>query len=335
VRRFAFATGLAVFFVGSLSACGTTSGGSGSLVVYSGQHPELTNALVSAFEKQTGINVSVRSGDSIVLAQQLIQQGNSPQADVFLGENSPELTLLQEKGLLAKLDASTLGRVPAVDSSSLGDWVAMAARVSSLVYNKGMIQGSALPPSILDLASSQWKGKVGMAPSDSDFVPWIAAITADKGEAAAKSWLQGLKNNATVYTDFEAVTAAVDRGDVAVGLINQYYWYRLQLEIGSNNVHSAVNYFSDYGTFENLAGAAVMRSAAHSDSAKKFVSFLVSDAGQKILAGGNDFEYPLVAGVPSNPSLPALDAINPTLLSPSVLGDDQSAASLLQSAGLV
>jgi iron(III) transport system substrate-binding protein len=334
VKRAAVAGGLAVVFASALNACGGT-GGSDTLTVYSGQHPQLTNALVSAFEKQTGITVSVRSADSIVLAQELIQQGNSPQADVFLGENSPELTLLQEKGLLAKLDGATLASVPAGDSSSAGDWVGMAARVSALAYNKQMIQPAALPSSILDLASPQWKGKIGIAPSDSDFVPWIAAITVDKGQAAAQRWLQGLKDNATVYTDFEAVTAAVDRGDISVGLINQYYWYRLQLEVGAGNTHSAVDYFSDYGTFENLAGAAVLRSASHADNARKFVSFAVSKQGQTILAGSNDFEYPLASGVSANQALPPLDTIKPTLLSPSLLGDDQSAARLLQSVGLV
>jgi iron(III) transport system substrate-binding protein len=305
------------------------------LVIYSGQHPQLTNALVSAFEKQTGINVSVRSDDSIVLAQELIQQGGSPQADVYLAENSPELNLLQEKNLLAKLDTSTLDQVPAGDSSANGSWVAMAVRVSCLVYNKQLIQPDALPSSILDLASPQWKGKVGIAPADSDFVPWVAAVTADKGQATARSWLQGLKNNATIYSDFEAVTAAVDRGDIAVGVINQYYWYRLQLEVSNGNVHSAVHYFSDFGTFENLAGAAVTRSAAHSGNAQKFVAFAVSDQGQKILAGSDDFEYPLRSGVAPNPALPPLASINPTLLSPSALGDDQAAAALLQSVGLV
>jgi iron(III) transport system substrate-binding protein len=315
-----------------LGGCGSPSQG---LVIYSGQHPQLTNALVSAFEKQTGINVSVRSDDSIVLAQELIQQGGAPQADVYLAENSPELGLLQEKGLLAKVDTATLDQMPAQYSSASGSWVAVAARVSCLVYNNRLIQPGELPASILDLASPQWKGKVAIAPSDSDFVPWVAAVTAAKGEAATRNWLQGLKNNATIYTDFEAVTAAVDRGDVAVGVINQYYWYRLRLEVGAGNMHSSLQYFPGFGTFENVAGAAVVRSAAHAANAQKFVAFVTGDQGQKILADGDDFEYPLRPGVAPNPVLPPLGSIRPAFLNPAALGDDQAAAALLRSVGLV
>ena len=50
----------------SAAACGAGSGGdapANGLILYSGQHEQTTQALVSAFEKQTGIKVTVRNGD--------------------------------------------------------------------------------------------------------------------------------------------------------------------------------------------------------------------------------------------------------------------------------
>ena len=47
----------------------------------------------------------MRTNDGIVLADQLLQEGSSSPADVYLTENSPELVTLDEHGLLAKLDA--------------------------------------------------------------------------------------------------------------------------------------------------------------------------------------------------------------------------------------
>ena len=50
----------------SVAACGASSGGdapANGLVLYNGQHEQTTQALVSAFEKQTGIQVTVRNGD--------------------------------------------------------------------------------------------------------------------------------------------------------------------------------------------------------------------------------------------------------------------------------
>ena len=54
------------------------------ITVYSGQHPETVAALVSAFEKQTGINVAVRSDDEGVLAAQIVQEGKHSPADIFI-----------------------------------------------------------------------------------------------------------------------------------------------------------------------------------------------------------------------------------------------------------
>jgi iron(III) transport system substrate-binding protein len=54
-----------------LAGCGGHSGP--SIVLYNGQHPELTSALVAAFEKATGITVEIRANDSVVLADQLLQ----------------------------------------------------------------------------------------------------------------------------------------------------------------------------------------------------------------------------------------------------------------------
>src|SRR5579859_4816228 len=103
-----------------LAACGgasadTTSGsaaGGTTITLYSGQHPQLTQAIVAAFEKQTGIQVKVRSDDGIVLADQILQEGSHSPADVYLTENSPELMLLSQHKLLTTLPASITGQIP-------------------------------------------------------------------------------------------------------------------------------------------------------------------------------------------------------------------------------
>jgi iron(III) transport system substrate-binding protein len=317
-----------------LAGCGGSKGK--SIVVYNGQHPELTQALVSAFEKQTGIKVNMRTNDSVVLADQLLSEGSHTPADVFISENSPEMMMLEQHGFLAKLDASTLAEIPAKDDSPTGQWVGMALRVSSLVYDPALLPASKLPKSVLDLAQPQWKGKIAIAPTDSDFPPLVGAVIAKDGNAAAATWLAGLKRNGELYQDDEAVVAAVNRGDVATGIINQYYWYRLRLEVGTSSVHSALYYFpnGDVGSITNISGAAVIASSKHQDAAEQFVKFLVSPVAQKIISTGDDFEYPARPGVPPNSELPPLSAIAHATLSASVLGNDEEAAKLLEKSGL-
>jgi iron(III) transport system substrate-binding protein len=308
-----------------------------SIVVYSGQHPQLTDEIVGAFSRRTGIGVSVRTNDGIVLADQILEEGGSSPADVYLTENSPELMFLEHHALLAHVRRSTLSQVPAGDRSPTGDWVGLALRISSLAYDPHEVSRSALPSSILDLARPQWKGKVAVAPTDSDFPPLVSAVIATAGQAVAARWLTGLKRNALTYQDEEAVVAAVNRGSVAVGIANQYYWYRLQLEVGRSGMHSSLYYFAhhDVGSVENVSGAAVLASSHHRAQAQAFLAFLVSPAAQRIIASSDDFEYPVRPGVPPSAALPPLDQIAPATVPPATLGDDQMAAKLILQAGLV
>jgi iron(III) transport system substrate-binding protein len=335
----ALAIGVIASIVGlalALAGCGGGGSADPSLVLYNGEHPQLTTELVQAFTRQSHINVSARTGDGIVLADQILQEGHSSPADVYLTENSPELMNLEAHGLLAKLPAGTLDQVPARERSPAGDWVGVALRVSSLAYDPARLSASELPRSVLQLAEPQWKGKLAIAPTDSDFPPVVGAIIATFGRNAAARWLTGIKRNAQTYQDEEAVVAAVNRGDAAAGLVNQYYWYRLRLELGQDGIDSRLYYFPDHdpGSIENIAGAAVLASSKHQSAAQALVKFLSSPGGQGILAGSYDFEYPARPGVAPNPALPALASISPATLTPAALGTDQVAVQLIEEAGL-
>ncbi|MEO9176796.1 MAG: extracellular solute-binding protein [Gaiellales bacterium] len=326
-----------------VACCAALAGGCGggsahsSITLYNGQHTQLTTALVAAFEKATGITVQIRTNDSAVLADQIVQEGDASPADVFISENSPELMDLQRRGLLTRLPRSILRQVPSGDESPTGDWVGMALRVSSLVYDPAHVPRSQLPASLLDLAQPQWKGKVAIAPADSDFPPLVAAVIATHGEAAAREWLAGLKRNARIYQDEEAIVAAVNRGDVSTGVINQYYWYRLRLELGTKGTHSALYYFSpgDVGAVVNISGAALLESSKHQRNAERFISFLVSKTGQQIIARSDDFEYLVRPGIAPNGTLPPLASIGHTSVSIASLGNGELAAHLIRQSGLV
>ncbi len=320
--------------VSLLDACG--GGDVNTITLYNGQHPQLTQALVSAFERETGIRVQVRTDDGIVLADEILQEGSSSPADVYLTENSPELMLLTQHHLLAKLPTSITAQIPSGHNSPTRNWVGVALRVSALVYDPSRISASQLPPTVMDLAKPQWKDKVAIAPTDSDFVPLVGAVLATHGTTATKSWLAGLKANAALYQDDESVAAAVNRGQAAVGIINQYYWYRLRLEVGASGMHSKLYFFPnhDVGAIANISGAAVLASSGQRANAERFVEFLVSPTGQRILADSDDFEYPARPGVAPNPALPSLSEVNPAFLNVVKLGDDMPAASLLQQSGL-
>jgi len=321
----------------ALSACGSSSHGGDTITLYNGQHEQTTAALVKAFERKTGIKVDVRTGDEAELGNQIVQEGANSPADVFYTENTPVLEVLREKGLLAPVSPSTLAAVPSRYDSSQGDWVGVSARVSVLVYNTSQIKASQLPGSILELAQPQWKGKVGFAPSETDFQPLVTAVIRLDGLAAAERWLQGLQANGRLYPDNETVVAQVNNGESAVGPINHYYWFRLRAELGPGGMHSSLHYYDpgDPGDLVDVSGAAVLRSSSHKADAQAFLAFLVSSAGQETIAHSNSYEYPLRPGVAPAPGLRPFAQLRPAPLTPAELGDGIQALALEQKLGLL
>jgi iron(III) transport system substrate-binding protein len=309
-----------------------------TITLYNAQHEQVVGMLTAMFTKQTGIKVQVHTGEGPDIASQILQEGADSPADVFFTENSPELILLDEKHLLAPVDPATLAKVPAKYSAADGDWLGVLARENVLDFNASMISQGALPASLMDLAKPEWAGRIGIAPSDADFLPLVSAVIRTQGKPAALAWLRGLKANAKIYEDDESVVAAVARGDVAVGVVNNYYWARLETDLGPQKIDSALYHFKhgDIGGLINISGAAVLKSSKNQAAAQKFLAFLVSQEAQVALGRSDvDFEYPLLPGVAPNKLLTPFNALQPPAISVSTLGDDQDAGALLQQAGLI
>jgi iron(III) transport system substrate-binding protein len=324
------------------SGCGSSSasGSAVRLTLYSAQHQETAQAIVSAFEKATGIQVRVESNDEDVLTAQIEQEGSRSPADLFYTENSNWLTQLDQQGLLAPVNPRALGNVPKVDSAADGDWVGVSARVASMVYDTSKLSASQLPTSVMDLADPAWKGKIEIAPGETDFWPVICSVQRTYGTARTVAWLQGLKANAGSNDDApdnETVTSDVSQGAAELGVINQYYWYRLRADSQGATAHSAIAYFApgDVGYVEDVSGAAILKSSKHQGAAQEFLSFLTSSAGQEAIANSDSFEYPLNPQVPANPQLTPLDQLHPNSFDPADLGTGLEAKELLQQVGLI
>jgi iron(III) transport system substrate-binding protein len=326
----------------ALPLAGCAQGGASSdsgLTVYSGQHVQTTQALVAAFERQSGISVSLRSEDEDVLADQMVTEGSRSPADVFYTENSPPLQYLASKGMLATVDRSTLANTPARFNSPDGRWVGVSARVSVMVYNKALLSPSDLPTSAMQLADPKWSGRVAIAGGETDFQPIVTSIARTYGENAALHWLEAVKANAGSHNfpDNETVTSQVNRGQVALGVINQYYWYRMRAEVGAAATHSAIAYFAphDVGYVLNVSGAGILRSSTHQKAAQRFLNFLTSPSGQEIIAHSDSFEYPIASGVTTAEPETPFRQLQPNDISIEELGTGAEAIKLLQEAQLL
>jgi len=322
-----------------LASCGGSSSSAGSITLYNGQHEQTTDSLVAAFEKSTGITVNVRSDDEDTLADELVNEGSHSPADVIYTENSPVLEYLRSKGMLAPVDQSTLAKVSGQYSSPQGDWVGVSARVSVLIYDPSMIAENQLPTSVLQLADPRYAGKLAFAAGETDFQPIVTSVVRTYGRAAALRWLEGIKANAGshLYPDNETIADEVNRGAVAFGVVNQYYWYRMRAELGTGNVTAKITYFAprDPGYVIDVSGAGILKSSTHQAAAQKFLAFMVSKQGQEIIAHSISFEYPIGSGVSTAAPETPFDQLRPSSITIPELGDGSTAIALLRQAGLL
>ncbi|MDL9978769.1 iron ABC transporter substrate-binding protein [Microbacterium candidum] len=324
----------------SSSPATSASGASGSdetITVYNAQHEELTKAWVDAFTAATGIKVAVRNGEDPEMAQQLIQEGKNSPADVFLTENSPAMSAVENAGLLAAPGAEAVKNVPAEYAPSSKKWVGIAARSTVFAYDKSKLSEKDLPASLLDLAKPEWKGRWAASPTGADFQAIVSALVELKGEKVASEWLAAMKTNAQAYKGNSTAMKAVNAGQVDGAVIYHYYWYGDQAGTGENSKNVGLHFFKnqDPGAFVSVSGGGVLAASKHQAAAQKFLAFITGVEGQKILQSGSvSFEYPVGSAVAANEKLPALTDLEAPKVDPGTLNSKQ-VTHLMTAAGLL
>jgi iron(III) transport system substrate-binding protein len=341
VRRRTFLTGLGA--AGALGLLGCRSTGAQEYVadpealqVYSAQHQNLTKPWAEAFTAKTGIKVQVRQGQDASMGHQIVAEGSSSPADVFLTENSPAMTLVERAGLLGTVDPATRRQVAKEAVPSSDAWISIAARSTVLVYSKTGLAKQDLPKSLMDLSGPQWKDRWGCAAGGADFQSIVAGMLAGQGEAKTADWLAGLKSNARVLQNNIATMKSVNAGELPCGVIFHYYWYRDQAGTKEGSGNTALHYFRNFdpGAFVSLSGGAVLASARKPAEAQQFLAFITGKEGQRVLVESGSMEYAVGTGVASDPALPPLRSLQAPAVDPTKL-DSEKVIHLMTEAGIL
>ncbi|MCZ8380994.1 iron ABC transporter substrate-binding protein [Mycobacterium sp. CPCC 205372] len=321
----------------SLTSCGGSDSvdASESLVVYSGRSEELVGPLLEKFKAETGLNVEARYASSGEMAAQLITEGDKSPADVFLSQDAGALGAVAKAGLFAQIDTATLEAVPANYSAADGTWVGVSGRARVVVFNPRLAPN---PPDTIDgVLAPEWKDKIGFAPSNASWQSFVTGLRVVRGDAGAEQWLRAFKaQNPKAYENNVAVRDAVDKGEVALGLVNHYYLYELIDAKGGGAVTAQNNFMApgDPGGLVNVAGVGVLKSAPNPAGAQRFAAYLVGKTAQEYFAGETK-EYPLVAGVPTAEGMPPLADLQPPAVDLSQLDDLEATQEMLVATGLL
>ncbi|GAB3310668.1 extracellular solute-binding protein [Epidermidibacterium keratini] len=338
MKKLAIALASALTLVAA--GCSAAATGDGldpdKLTVYSAQHENVTKAWAEGFTEKTGIEVQIRNGKDISMGNQIVEEGDASPADVFLTENSPAMTTVQEADMLAPVDDTTKAQIPEGRAPSNGLWIGIAARSTVLVYNPSMITEAELPTSMMDLADPKWKDQWGAGASGADFQAIVAGMLSLKGEEATKAWLAGLKDNAKIYQNNIATMKAVNAGEVPMGIMYHYYWYRDQAGTKEGSANTQLYYFKnqDPGAFVSLSAGGVLKSSKKSKEAQEFLAYVTSPEGQAVLTEAKTMEYAVANNSTSDPALPPLESLDPPVIDPFSL-DAAKVAELMTDAGVL
>ncbi|KGA23366.1 iron ABC transporter substrate-binding protein [Pectobacterium brasiliense] len=325
-----FASGLA------LSASATAAENDEGIVIYNAQHENLVKSWVDGFTKETGIKVTLRNGSDTELGNQLVQEGKSSPADVFLTENSPSMVLVDNANLFAPLDNATLAQVPSDYRPSHGRWIGIAARSTVFVYNPTKFTDAQLPKSLADLAKPEWKGRWAASPSGADFQAIVSAYLELKGEQATQAWLKGMKENFTAYKGNSTVMKAVNAGQIDSGVIYHYYRFVDQAKTGENSNNTKLYYFKhkDPGAFVSISGGGVLASSKHAKDAQTFIKWITGKSGQEVLRTNDAFEYAVGVNAASNDKLVPLKDLDAPKVDAAKL-NSKKVVDLMTQAGLL
>ncbi|MCE7012162.1 extracellular solute-binding protein [Kibdelosporangium philippinense] len=316
----------------SPAACSDTDD---TLVIYSGRNKELVGGILEQLKQTIGGNVEVRYGGSAEMAAQILEEGDGTQADVFFSQDAGALGALTEQGKLAVLPPDVLGLVPEKYRADNGTWVATSARSRVVAYDPGQV--TELPANADAILDPKWRGKVGYAPTNASWQAFVTGLRVIRGEEGAKQWLAAFKaNEPKRFENNIAILDAVDKGQLALGLINHYYWYARVAERGADTVKAKLHFVGggDPLGLVNVAGVGVVNGSAQNDAAIKAVRFLVSDQAQRYFAD-QTAEYPANPDVPPGKhQLPPLGSLHGPDIDLSKLSSLQRTLSVLQEVGL-
>lgn len=303
------------------------------LTVYSGRGESLVGPLMERFQRDTGVKVRVRYGKTSELAAAILEEGRNSPADLYWAQDAGALGYLSRNGRFLKIDDVLLDKVDPRFRSRNKDWLGITGRARTVDYNINLVKKEDLPESIWEFTEPKWgRGKIGWAPTNGSFQAFITAFRVLEGEDRTREWLEGIiANKPQVYPKNTPIVAALGRGEIQVGFVNNYYLHRFQAEDpGFPVAHHYTR--GDAGALINIAGLAMLDTAKDREPAELFIKYMLSEDTQRYFAT-ETYEYPLVEGIDVVGPQKSLSEIETPDIDLNDLWDLEGTVKLLQDVG--
>lgn len=220
------------------------------------------------------------------------------EADIIITTDASVLELAKKNGwTTSSLNSKQVHAIrPELRDS---DYVAYSYRARTMVYNPEKVDVTKLK-GYDDLASPEFKGRVCMRPLTHTYnISLVSQMIADRGEAYARNWVQGVANNLAVKPsgNDRKQGELVATGVCDISLLNTYY-YGLMLSNNAQRPFAAKTrlFFPDQagkGPYTLIAGMAALKDAKNVKQAQQLADYILSPIGQTFVAQVQ-FEYPAI-----------------------------------------
>ena len=266
--------------------------------VYSGRHYNTDRSVYKRFAEETGIKVRLIEAAGISLIERLKREGENSQADLILLVDAARITNAAKAGLLQSISSVSLeNNVPSNLKDPGKEWYALTRRVRVMVANPKVVDISKIKD-YTDLADPSLKGKVCLRNRKSPYnQSLVANQIVNKGEAATKSWLNGMISNVSkpFFPGDIAIVRAVAKKQCGVGIVNHYYVARMLAGVNGRRdtlYARRTNVLTPNPAHVNISAGGVAKYAKNKSEAIKLLEFLASPQGSSGLAAPT-FEHPL------------------------------------------
>jgi iron(III) transport system substrate-binding protein len=323
---------LAMIFFVILGLCSFTAIpealGSSEVRVYSSRKEYLIKPLLNKFEKESKIKVKLLTGAEGPLIEKLKLQGKNPEADLLITVDAGNLWFAATQGILTPFDSKQLkNSVPTHLRDPQDLWFGLSIRARTIVYHTGRIKPAQLS-TYENLGLEGFKGRLCLRTSKKVYnQSLVAMMIADLGEAKTeaviKKWVANLA--APPFANDTQVIKGILAGRCDVGIVNTYYFGRLEKEKGPLKAALFWPNQKQSGVHVNISGAGIVRHAKNLTNAQRLLEWLAEPAAQKEFAELN-LEYPVNAKVSAAPAVEKWGDFKQNLINVSKAGELQTKA---------
>lgn len=272
------------------------------LVVYSARNEQLIKPLFDAYQKTTSVNIKFVTDKAAPLLARLKAEGSRTPADLLITVDAGNLWKAAQDGVLAEVDSKTLKKnIPPHLRDPGHQWFGLTVRARAIVYSPKRVGAGELV-SYQSLADNRWKSRLCLRTSRKVYnQSLVATMIAHYGEAKTETVVKGwIRNLATdVFSNDTSVMKAIMAGQCDVGIVNTYYYGRLQRKQPNLPLKLFWPNQSTTGVHINISGAGVIKHSKNKKTAINFLEWLSMPAAQRLLADGN-LEYPINPRVKAN-----------------------------------